>query len=64
MLPQTLVVVVEASCMEYVFWWGIKKRKSAECEGRRARRLGNPRRAVEFFGNLEVRRQRNNKKEG
>lgn len=27
MLPQTLVVVVEASCMEYVFWWGIKKKK-------------------------------------
>lgn len=51
--------------MEYLFWLGIgQKRKKAECEGRRGRRLENPRRAVEFFGDLEVRRQRNNKKEG
>lgn len=47
--------------MEYFFWWGTKKKKICRV---RARRLGNPRRAVEFFGDLEVRRQRNNKKEG
>lgn len=64
MLPRTLVVVVEALCMEYLFGGGDKKKKRAECEGRKARRLENPRRAVEFFRNLEVRRQRNNKKEG
>lgn len=50
--------------MEYLFGGGDKKKKRAECEGRKARRLENPRRAVEFFRNLEVRRQRNNKKEG
>jgi len=64
MLPRTLVVVAEASCMEYLFWWGIKKKGKRPSVRAGPRRLENPRRAVEFFWNLEVRRQRNNKKEG
>jgi hypothetical protein len=43
---------------------GDKKKEKGRVVRAGPRRLENPRRAVEFFWNLEVRRQRNNKKEG